>query len=167
MPTCGVTAAKLGQKNSGKKPSAGEEQAKEAALMEAIKTAHKRANDAKDAALMKEAMYEQKIMIWKQSVQAKAAIKKATLKEARNKDLLEKGPLETEEGRPPDQDLGTRATNEPIEEPPHDCNDDLQGGHLQGKLKLLLEEEEFYDALGDDDGPPGEKVKASKVEEEP
>ena len=124
-------------------------------------------------------------MIWKQSVQAKAkdakavekaaekeaagkkATKKATLKEARNKVLLEKGPLETEEGCPPDQDLGTRATNEPIKEPPHDCNDDLRGGDLQGELKLLLEEEEFYDALDDDDSPPGKKVKANEVEEEP
>ena len=61
MPTCGVTAAKLGQKNLGKKPSAGEEQAKEAALMEAIKAAHEKANDAKEAALMKEAIYKQKI----------------------------------------------------------------------------------------------------------
>ena len=77
MPTCGVTAAKLGQKNSGKKPSAGEEQAKEAALMEAIKAAHEKANDANEAALMKEAIYEQKITIWKQSVQAKAAHEKA------------------------------------------------------------------------------------------
>ena len=55
MPTSGVTAAssqkkkaaKLGQKNSGKKPSVGEEQAKEAALMEAIKAAHEKVNDAK------------------------------------------------------------------------------------------------------------------------
>ena len=38
---------------------------------------------------------------------------------------------------------------------------------MQGELKLLLEEEEFHDAFDDDDGPPGDKVKASKVEEEP
>ena len=87
--------------------------------------------------MKKEAVYQQKIAAWKQSTQdkandakaaeeadvkkaeekvarIKAARKKATLKEARNKVLLEKGPLETEEGCPPDQVLGTRATNEPI-----------------------------------------------------
>ena len=116
------------QKDSSKEPSVEEEQAKEAALRnEAIhqqkitaskraaqvkadaKKAHKKANDTKAG----------------EKAEKKKATKKATLKEARNKDLLEKGPLETEEGRPPDQDLGTRATTEPIEEPPHDRNDDL------------------------------------------
>ena len=81
------------------------------------------------------------------------------------------GPLETPERRPPEQacqqDLETRATTEPNEEPPHDCNDNLRGGDLQGKLKLLLEEEEFHDALDDEDSPPGKKVKANEVEEEP
>merc|ERR1711867_96210 len=47
MPMIGVTVAKLGQKNLGKKPSAEEEQVKEASLMEAIKTAHEKVNDAK------------------------------------------------------------------------------------------------------------------------
>ena len=98
--------------------------------------------------MKKEAVYQQKIADWKRSTQdkandakaaeeaddkkfeekvvrIKAARKKAVLKEDRNKDLLEKGPLETEEGCPPDQDLGTRATTEPIKEPPHDHNNNL------------------------------------------
>ena len=100
---------------------------------------------AKEAALKKVVRYGQKIAAWERSIQAKAdakkaeekagkkkATKKATLKEARNKVLLEKGPLETEEGCPPDHDLVIRATSEPIEEPPHGRNDDLQGGDLQG-----------------------------------
>ena len=49
MPTIGVTVAKLGQKNLGMKLYAGEEQAKEAALKEAIEAAHKKVNDAKAA----------------------------------------------------------------------------------------------------------------------
>ena len=49
---------------------------------------------------------------------------------------------------------------------PHDRNDDLRGGDLQKKLEHSLEEEEIYDALDNDDSPPGEEVKASEVEEE-
>ena len=82
-----------------------------------------------------------------------------------------KGPLETQERRPPDQvcqqDLEIRPTTEPIKEPPHGRNNDLRGGDLQDELENLLDVEEFYDALDDDDGPPGEKVKANEVEEEP
>ena len=89
MPMVGVTVAKLDQKNSGKKPSAGEEQAKEAALMEAIKTAHEKANDANEAALMKEAIYNQKIAAWKQSTQDKVNIIKAA-EEADDKKEQEK-----------------------------------------------------------------------------
>ena len=76
-----------------------------------------------------------------------------------------------QERRPPDQvcqqDLEIRPTIEPIKNPPHGRNDDLRGGSLQGELKHLAAEVEFHDALDDDDDPPGAKVKASKVEEEP
>ena len=162
---------------------------------------------AKEATLRKDAIYQQKISAWKRSVQANAAAKKATkpkpkptkkvlqpaktvkgvkvvkkaaLEEATKKDLLkrgplecpsEKGPLETQERRPPDQvcqqDLEIRPTTEPNKEPPHGRNNDLRGGDLQDELEHLLEEEEFYNALDDDNSPPGEEVKANEVEEEP
>ena len=107
MPTIGVTVAKLGQKNSGKKPSAGEEQVKEAALMEAIKAAYEKANEAKteqknsgkkpsvkeeqakEAALKKDAVYQQKIAAWKRSTQDKANDAKAA-EEADDKKAEEK-----------------------------------------------------------------------------
>ena len=84
MPTCGVTAAKLGQKNSGKKPSAGEEQAKEAALMEAIKAAHEKVNDAKAGK-----KGERKEATRKAKADAKKAKKKAALR----KETTEETPL--------------------------------------------------------------------------
>ena len=116
------------QKNSGKEPSVEEDQAKEATLK-------------------REAIYEQKDSGEEPSIKVKqakeAAIRKTALKEATNKNLLEegllkkgplecsseKGLLETQEMCPPDQacqqDLEIRPTTEPGKEPPHGCNDDL------------------------------------------
>ena len=50
---------------------------------------------------------------------------------------------------------------------PHNRNNDLREGDLQDELENLLEEDELYDALDDDDSSPGEEVKANEVEEEP
>ena len=84
---------------------------------------------------------------------------------------LKKGPLETQERCPPvqvcQQDLEARPTTEPNKEPPHDRNDDLRGRELQDDLENLLEEEELYDALNDDDSSPGKEVEANEVEEKP
>ena len=136
MPTCGVTAAKLGQKNSGKKPSAGEEQAKEAALMEAIKAAHEKVNDAKAGKKgeKKEATRKAKADVKKfkeKAAERKPALRKETTEEAPlKKKATRKGPLQIQEGRPPDlvcqQDLEIRPTTKLIEEPPHGRNDDLR-----------------------------------------
>ena len=102
-----LAKTKTEQKNSGKEPSVEEEQAKEAALK-------------------KDAIYEQKITIWKQSVQAKAkdakAVEKAVEKEAAGKKATRKGPLQIQETRPSVQvclqDLGIRPTAEPSKQDP-------------------------------------------------